>query len=159
MVERGVRFVSLFHRKWDQHKNLYEDYPNLCREIDQPIGALLHDLKQRGLLDSTLVVCGTEFGRTALTENSSPGPGVGRDHHPFAFTQWLAGGGVRGGTVVGSTDELGWNPAEDAVHVNDFHATLLHLFGLDHLKLTFRFKGLDFRLTDQAGKVVEKLLS
>jgi hypothetical protein len=158
MVERGVRFVSLFHRKWDQHKNLNEDYPNLCREIDQPIGALLKDLKARGLLDSTLVVWGTEFGRTALTENSKPGPGVGRDHHPFAFSQWLAGGGVRGGTVVGKTDELGWNPVEDPVHVNDFHATLLHLFGLDHLKLTYRFKGLDFRLTDQAGKVVQKLL-
>ena len=158
MVERGVRFVSLFHRKWDQHKNLNEDYPNLCREVDQPIGALLADLKARGLLESTLVVWGTEFGRTALTENNKPGPGVGRDHHPFAFTQWLAGGGIRGGAVVGRTDELGWNPVEDPVHVNDFHATLLHLFGLDHLKLTYRFKGLDFRLTDQAGKVVEKLL-
>lgn len=158
LVERGVRCVSLFHRKWDQHKDLAEDYPKLCREIDQPIGALLADLRQRGLLDSTLVVWGTEFGRTALTENNTPGPHAGRDHHPFAYTQWMAGGGVPGGQVVGKTDELSWGIVEDPVHINDFHATLLRLLGLEHRRLTFRFKGLDFRLTDQAGKVVAKLV-
>jgi hypothetical protein len=159
LVERGVRFVSIFHRKWDQHSNLAEEYPNLCHEIDQPVGALIRDLKQRGMLNSTLVVCGTEFGRTALSQNDKPGPGAGRDHHPFAFTQWMAGGGVRGGYAVGRTDDMSWNVVEDPVHINDFHATLLHIFGLDHLQLTYRFRGLDVRLTDQAGQVVKKILA
>jgi uncharacterized protein (DUF1501 family) len=127
--------------------------------VDQPIAALVRDLKQRGLLDSTLVVWGTEFGRTPLTENAQPGAGAGRDHHPFGFSVWMAGGGVKGGVTHGSTDEFGWHATEDKVHVNDFHATLLHLFGLDHLKLTYRYKGLDFRLTNVAGNVVRPLLA
>jgi arylsulfatase A-like enzyme len=127
--------------------------------VDQPIAALLKDLKQRGLLDSTLVVWGTEFGRTALSQNSQPTKNSGRDHHPFAFSLWMAGGGVKGGQVVGRTDEFGWLPVEDPVHLNDFHATMMHLFGLNHEELTFRFKGFDFRLTDVAGKVVRKLVS
>jgi arylsulfatase A-like enzyme len=126
---------------------------------DQPIAALLKDLKRRGLLESTLVVWLSEFGRTPLGENRQGYKTVtGRDHHPFAFTIWMAGGGVKTGQVVGKTDEIGWGVVEDPIHINDFHATLLHLFGLDHLKLTYRFSGRDFRLTDVAGKVVKKLL-
>ncbi len=158
LVERGVRFVSLLHRKWDHHKDLNEFYPGVCREIDQPIGALLKDLKTRGLLDSTLVVFATEFGRTPFTENVKPEPGAGRDHHPFAYSIWLAGGGVRGGQTLGRTDDLGWKITQDPVHLHDFHATMLHLFGMDHTKLTYRFRGLDHRLTDQGGKVVHSLI-
>jgi hypothetical protein len=159
LVERGVRFVSLFHRKWDHHSEVQKGVETNCRIVDQPIGALLKDLKARGLLESTLVVWGTEFGRTPLTQNSQPGPGAGRDHHRLAFSVWLAGGGAAGGRVVGRTDELGWRAVEDPVHVHDFHATLLHLFGLDHLRLTYRHRGLDVRLTNQAGKVVRALLA
>ena len=154
LVERGVRFVTLMHASWDQHGKLNEELTYNARMADQPLAALLADLKQRGLLDSTLVVFAGEFGRTPLAQG-----GDGRDHHPNAFSCWMAGGGVRGGTVVGQTDELGWAPVEDPVHVNDFHATLLHLLGLDHLQLTKRFGGLDVRLTNVAGKVVEKLLA
>jgi len=158
MVERGVRFVGIHHASWDHHNDLDNDLTFNCRVTDQPVGALLKDLKQRGLLDETLVVWASEFGRTPLGENR---PGfakvTGRDHHPFAFTTWMAGGGVRGGQVIGSTDELGWGIATDPVHVNDFHATQLHLFGLDHERLTYRFQGRDFRLTDVAGKVVGKV--
>jgi uncharacterized protein (DUF1501 family) len=126
---------------------------------DQPIAALLKDLKKRGLLDDTLVIWCSEFGRTPLGENRKGRTGVtGRDHHPTSFSMWMAGGGVKGGQVIGKTDEIGWGIVEDPVHVNDFHATLLHLFGLDHLKLTVRFSGLDVRLTNLAGKVVKKLL-
>ena len=132
--------------------------PKACREIDRPIAALLKDLKQRGLLGSTLVVCVSEFGRTAITQGKDIAS-AGRDHHPHAFSVFLAGGGVKGGQVLGTTDELGWKVTEDAVHMNDFHATLLHLFGLDHKKLTFRHQGLDMRLTDVAGKVVTKLVA
>jgi uncharacterized protein (DUF1501 family) len=159
LVERGVRFVSVFHRRWDHHSGVHKGVEENCRIVDQPIGALIKDLKQRGLLDSTLVVWGTEFGRTPLTQNSQPGPRAGRDHHRLAFSLWLAGGGVKGGQVIGATDELGWRATEEPAHVHDFHATLLHLFGLDHKKLTFRFKGLDVRLTDQAGRVIEKVQS
>jgi uncharacterized protein (DUF1501 family) len=127
---------------------------------DQPVAALLKDLKQRGLLDTTLVLWLSEFDRTPLGENRVGYAAVtGRDHHPFAFTIWLAGGGVRGGQVIGKTDEIGWNVVEDPVHVNDLHATTLHLFGLDHLKLTYRFQGRDFRLTDVGGKLVNKLFA
>jgi hypothetical protein len=159
LVERGVRFVSIFHRRWDHHTGIHQGIEENCRVVDQPIGALLKDLKQRGLLDDTLVVWGTEFGRTPVTQNTQPGPKAGRDHHRLAFSLWLAGGGVRGGTVLGATDELGWRAVEDPVHVHDFNATLLHLFGLDHLKLTYRFRGLDVRLTNQAGRVVKALLA
>jgi hypothetical protein len=160
LVERGVRFVNLYHASWDHHSNLDAELGFNCGMADQPVAALIKDLKRRGLLDSTLVVWMSEFGRTPLGENR---PGfakvTGRDHHPFAFTLWMAGGGVKGGTIHGKTDELGWNVAEDPVHANDLHATILHLFGFDHLKLTYRFQGRDFRLTDVAGKVVTKLLA
>jgi hypothetical protein len=153
LVERGVRFVTIFHGDWDHHHGLDKGLHQNCEGVDQPIAALLADLKRRGLLDSTVVVWGSEFGRTSLAQGKD-----GRDHHPFAFSMWLAGGGVRGGTVVGRSDDFGWRVAEDPVHVHDFHATLLHLFGLDHLKLTHRFQGRDFRLTDVAGNVVKQLL-
>lgn len=157
LVEKGVRFVSLLHRKWDSHKELYEHYPGLCREVDQPIAALLKDLKDRGLLQRTLVVFATEFGRTPFTENVKPGPKVGRDHHPMAYTMWMAGGGTRPGTY-GATDDLGWNITENPVHLHDFHATMLHLFGFDHTRLTYPYRGLNHRLTDQAGKVIRQLI-
>jgi hypothetical protein len=159
LVERGVRFVSIFHRRWDHHSEVHKGVAENCRIVDRPIGALLKDLKARGLLESTLVVWGTEFGRTPVTQNTRPGPRAGRDHHRLGYTVWLAGGGVPGGRVVGATDELGWRAVEEPVHVHDFHATLLHLFGLDHLRLTYRFRGLDVRLTNQAGKVVQALLA
>jgi hypothetical protein len=160
MVERGVRFVAIHHASWDHHNDLDGDLGFNCRVVDQPIGALLKDLKQRGLLDETLVVWASEFGRTPLGENR---PGfakvTGRDHHPFAYSIWMAGGGIRGGQVYGATDELGWNITQDPVHVNDLHATMLHLFGLDHERLTFRHSGRDFRLTDVAGEVVKPWLA
>jgi hypothetical protein len=159
LVEKGVRFVSILHRKWDSHKDQYELYPHLCREIDQPIAALLKDLKQRGLLDSTLVVFASEFGRTPFTENIKPGPKAGRDHHPFAYTLWMAGGGVKGGQAYGETDDFGWNITRNPVHLHDFHATMLHLFGIDHLRLTALHQGLPHRLTDQAGKVIRELVA
>jgi Protein of unknown function (DUF1501) len=159
LVERGVRFVSIFHRKWDHHSEVHKGVEDNCRIVDQPIGALLKDLKSRGMLDSTLVVWGTEFGRTPLTQNSQPGMRAGRDHHRLAFSVWLAGGGAKGGQVIGSTDELGWKPVDQPVHVHDFNATLLHLFGLNHLKLTFRSRGLDMRLTNQGGNVVKEVFS
>ncbi len=159
LVERGVRFVTLVHASWDHHSNLDVELKQNCLMADQPIAALLKDLKQRGLLDSTLVVWGSEFGRTPLGENRGGSTNVtGRDHHPYAFSLWVAGGGVKGGQVIGETDEIGWNITKDPVHINDFHATLLHLFGLEHTKLTYRFQGRDFRLTDVGGKVVEKLV-
>jgi hypothetical protein len=160
LVERGVRFVNIVHASWDHHSNLNDELAHNCRMADQPIAALLKDLKQRGLLDTTLVVWASEFGRTPLGENR---PGfatvTGRDHHPFAFSLWCAGGGVKGGQVIGKTDEIGWGVAEDPVHIHDLQATLLALFGIDHLKLTYRFQGRDFRLTDVAGKVVDKMIS
>jgi hypothetical protein len=157
LVERGVRFVTVTHHEWDHHDGIAEGLPRACRQVDQPVAALLKDLKQRGLLDATLVVWGTEFGRTAITQGKGSKPG--RDHHPHGFSVWLAGGGVKGGQAIGQTDELSWRAVEDRIHLNDFHATLLHLFGLDHKRLTFRHQGLDFRLTDVAGKVVTKLLA
>jgi hypothetical protein len=159
LVERGVRFVSIFHRRWDHHSEVHKGVEDNCRIVDRPIGALLKDLKSRGLLEDTLVVWGTEFGRTPVTQNTQPGLRAGRDHHRLAFSVWLAGGGVKGGQVVGASDELGWRAVEDPVHVHDFNATLLHLFGLDHLRLTYRFRGLDVRLTNQGGSVVKKLLA
>ncbi|HVJ82577.1 MAG TPA: DUF1501 domain-containing protein, partial [Planctomycetia bacterium] len=160
LVERGVRFVSLFHASWDHHSNLDAELKHNCLMADQPVAALVKDLKRRGLLDSTLVLWLSEFGRTPLGENRKGRPDVtGRDHHPYCFTIWMAGGGVKPGTVLGKTDEIGWNVVEDPVHVNDLHATILHLFGFDHTKLTYRFQGRDFRLTDVAGKVVTKLLA
>jgi hypothetical protein len=160
LVERGVRFVNLYHASWDHHSNLDKELAFNCGMADQPIAALLKDLKERGLLDSTLVLWASEFGRTPLGENRAGTATVtGRDHHPFAFTLWIAGGGVKGGQVIGKTDDIGWNIVEDPIHVNDYHATILHLFGLDHKRLTYRFQGRDFRLTDVAGEVVKKVLA
>ena len=159
LVERGVRFVNIVHASWDHHSNLNEELGHNCRMADQPIAAMLKDLKQRGLLDSTLVVWASEFGRTPLGENRPGFPAVtGRDHHPFAFSLWCAGGGVAGGRVIGKTDDLGWGVVEEPVHIHDLQATLLALFGIDHLKLTYRFQGRDFRLTDVEGKVVENMI-
>jgi uncharacterized protein (DUF1501 family) len=154
MVERGVRCVTIMHASWDQHGTLEQDLSFNAGMCDQPAAALIDDLKQRGLLDSTLVVFGGEFGRTPLGQG-----GDGRDHHPHAFSIFMAGGGVKGGQVIGTTDDIGWFPTEDPVHVNDFQATLLHLFGFDHKKLALNVKGLDVRLTNLEGHVVDKLLA
>jgi hypothetical protein len=159
LIERGVRFVQLYHTDWDHHggpgADLGTALEQVCREVDQPAAALVKDLKQRGLLEDTLIVWGGEFGRTPMGENRET---IGRNHHIEAFTVWLAGGGIRPGITLGATDELGFSPAEDRVHVHDLQATILHLLGLDHLRLTYRFQGRDFRLTDVAGEVVRKLL-
>jgi hypothetical protein len=155
MVERGVRFINIIHASWDQHSDLDTQLGYNAGAVDQPIAALIKDLKQRGLLDSTMVVWGSEFGRTPLGENRRGRAGVtGRDHHPFAYSMMLAGGGLKGGMTYGETDEIGWNIVDKPVHANDLHATMLHQFGLDHLKLTYRFQGRDFRLTDVGGKVI-----
>ena len=161
MVERGVRFINIYHASWDHHSNLDNELSYNAHVVDQPVAALLKDLKRRSLLDSTLVVFAGEFGRTPLGENrgGSRQANTGRDHHPFAFSIWLSGGGVKGGQVYGGSDEIGWNAVKNPVHINNLHATLLHLFGLDHLKLTYRFKGRDFRLTDVAGEVIPGLLA
>ncbi len=160
MVERGVRFVNIIYEAWDQHSTLDADLKYNSWVVDQPIAALLKDLKQRGLLDSTLVVWGAEFGRTPLGENrNGRQANTGRDHHPFAFSLWMAGGGVKGGQTYGASDDIGWGVERDPVHINDLHATMLHLFGLDHSKLTHRFQGRDFRLTDVGGKVVQPWLA
>jgi hypothetical protein len=160
LVERGVRFVQLYHTDWDHHGNkdthLGEPLDERCRETDRPSAALVKDLKARGLLDDTLVVWGGEFGRTPMGE---PRELIGRDHHVDGYTMWLAGGGVKGGQTIGATDELGYYAVEDRIHVHDLQATILHLLGLDHLKLTYRFQGRDFRLTDVAGNVVQKILA
>jgi hypothetical protein len=162
LVERGVRFVQLFNADWDHHGNLFQSLPKKCQEVDQPIAALITDLKQRGLLDETLIVWGAEFGRTPLMQGTnSEGEAAknpGRDHQPSAFSCWLAGGGVKGGTSIGETDEFGYKAAEDPVHVNDFHATILHLLGLDHERLTYKFQGRKYRLTDVGGRVVEQAI-
>jgi hypothetical protein len=155
MVERGVRFINIVHASWDQHSNLDKELQYNATAVDQPIAGLIKDLKQRGMLDSTMVVWGSEFGRTPLGENRRGRGGVtGRDHHPFAYSMLMAGGGLKGGLTYGQSDEIGWNIAENPVHANDLHATMLHQFGLDHLKLTYRFQGRDFRLTDVGGKVI-----
>jgi hypothetical protein len=165
LVERGVRFVQLYHRGWDHHgtgkdNDLKNSLPLLCRETDRAAAALVTDLKQRGLLDETLVVWGGEFGRTPMNEaRDGKVTFLGRDHYPRAFTMWLAGGGIKPGVTVGKTDDLGFGVVEDPVHVHDLHATILHLMGVDHTKLTYRFQGRDFRLTDVAGNVVTKLLA
>ena len=155
MAERGVRFTQIFHEAWDQHGALVKDITQNCKDTDQACAALITDLKQRGMLDDTLVVWGGEFGRTPMTQGGTDG----RDHHPNAFTMWMAGGGIKPGLVMGQTDELGFNVTEDKVHVHDLHATLMHLLGFDHTKLTYRSQGRNFRLTDVHGHVVEKLLA
>jgi hypothetical protein len=163
LVERGVRFVQVYHTQtarrsscqlWDQHGGLKTELPANCAATDRPIAGLLKDLKARGLLQDTLVVWGGEFGRTPTAENAD-----GREHHPFGFTMWLAGGGIKGGIVHGATDEFGWNAVQDKVHVHDLHATILHLMGIDHERLTYRYGGRDYRLTDVYGHVVRGILA
>ncbi len=160
MVERGVRFVMLTHASWDDHTNINTKLKKNCLITDQPAAALIKDLKQRGLLDTTLVVWGGEFGRTPMCEIRNPADvdNAGRDHHPVAYSMWLAGGGIKGGQVVGKTDELCFNIVEDKIHVHDLQATILNRLGFDHTKLTYRYMGRDFRLTDVEGKVARKLL-
>ncbi|MCA9143245.1 MAG: DUF1501 domain-containing protein [Planctomycetales bacterium] len=161
MVERGVRFVQLYHSTWDDHSNLNTKLKTNCDMTDLPAAGLIQDLKQRGLLDETLVIWGGEFGRTPMNEvrRGNAFGKEGRDHHPFAFTMLLAGGGIKGGQVVGDTDELGYHPTKDPIHVHDLQATILHCLGMDHEQLTFRHQGRDFRLTDVGGNVVAKLLA
>ncbi len=160
LVERGVRFVNIVYASWDHHSNLDNELAYNAQVVDQPIAALIKDLKQRGLHDQTMVVWGSEFGRTPLGENRGGRPNVtGRDHHPFSFSMFLSGGGLKKGLVHGASDDIGWGVAEKPVHVNDLHATMLHCFGLDHLKLTQRFQGRDFRLTDVGGQVVKDWLA
>ncbi|MBN9121131.1 MAG: DUF1501 domain-containing protein [Planctomycetes bacterium] len=154
LVERGVRFVQLSLGGWDHHARINEELKKKCGEIDRPVAALLRDLRQRGLLDDTLVIWGGEFGRTPVSEG-----GDGRDHNHYGFTVWMAGGGVKGGFAHGATDEFGFRAADGKVSVNDLHATILHLLGLDHEKLTYRYSGRDFRLTDVSGRVVDEILA
>jgi hypothetical protein len=158
LVERGVRCVQVYHTDWDHHANLQAGLRRVCPEIDRPSAALIKDLKQRGLLGQTLVIWGGEFGRTPLSDGT-PGSQIGRNHHIDAYATWLAGGGIKGGQTYGRTDDIGFHTVENPVHVHDLHATVLHLMGLDHTKLTFRFQGRNFRLTDVAGNVVRPLLS
>jgi hypothetical protein len=153
LAERGVRFIQLYHRDWDHHGNIKNDIKVVAEEVDRPCMALLTDLKRRGMLDDTLVIWGGEFGRTPMAQ------GNGRDHHIKGFSIWMAGGGIKGGISYGATDELGYNAAVDIVEVHDLHATILHLLGVDHQRLTYKFQGRDFRLTDVHGNVVEKVLA
>jgi hypothetical protein len=155
LVERGVRFVQLYHEAWDQHSALVKDITQNCKDTDRACAALVKDLKRRGLLDSTLIVWGGEFGRTPMVQGGDDG----RDHHPNAFTMWMAGGGVKPGITLGESDDLGFNVVKDRVHVHDLHATMLHLLGFDHTKLTYKFQGRPFRLTDVHGEVVKPLLA
>jgi len=163
LSERGVRFVQAYHTQtskrsscqlWDQHGGLRTELPANCAATDKPVAALLTDLKARGLLDETLVIWGGEFGRTPTAEGDN-----GREHHPFGFTMWMAGGGVKGGLVHGATDEFGWHAVTDKVHVHDLHATVLHLMGIDHTRLTYRYSGRDYRLTDVSGTVIKPILA
>jgi hypothetical protein len=163
LVERGVRMVQVYHtvtekrsscQLWDQHGGLKTELPANCAATDRPMAGLIRDLKARGLLEDTLVVWGGEFGRTPTAENQD-----GREHHPFGFTMWMAGGGVKGGLAYGATDEFGWHAVENKVHVHDLHATILHLMGINHEKLTYRYSGRDYRLTDVHGRVVRDILA
>jgi uncharacterized protein (DUF1501 family) len=156
LVERGVRYVQLFHEAWDQHGNLVADLKKNCKNTDQASAALIKDLKARGLLDQTLVIWGGEFGRTPMVQGGNDG----RDHHPNAFTYWLAGGGIKPGITLGESDEFGFNATKDRVHVRDLHATVLHCLGLDHQRLSFKFQGLDAKLTGvEAARVVKEVLA
>jgi hypothetical protein len=159
LAERDVRFIQIFHRGWDHHSNLPKEIRNLCRETDQGSAALVTDLKERGLLDDTLVIWGGEFGRTVYSQGTLTDTNYGRDHHPRCFTVWMAGGGVRRGLSYGQTDDFCYNIVENPVHVNDFHATILHCLGINHERFTYRFQGRDYRLTDVAGEVVKGILS
>jgi len=159
LAERGVRFTQVFLRGWDHHGNLPKQIPQLSKAMDQPTAALVKDLKQRGMLDDTLVIWGGEFGRTVYSQGTLTKDNYGRDHHPRNFTIWMAGGGIKPGTVYGQTDDFSYNITENAVHVHDLNATILHCLGLDHERLTYRFQGRDFRLTDVEGEVVKAILA
>jgi hypothetical protein len=160
MAERGVRMIQLYHRAWDHHGGIVDGMKSAAADVDQPVAALINDLKQRGLLKDTLILWGGEFGRTPMVEsNTTLGRKLGRDHHPQAFTMWLAGGGAKPGITLGATDELGFHITERPVHVHDMQATILHLLGLDHKRLTYRSQGRDFRLTDVHGNVVSEILA
>jgi uncharacterized protein (DUF1501 family) len=160
LVERGVRFVQIFHRGWDQHASLPRDLAAQCKDVDQACWGLVQDLKQRGMLDDTLVIFGGEFGRTVYCQGTLTETNYGRDHHPRCFSLWLAGGGIKGGTVHGETDEMSYNVVRDPVHIRDLHATILHLMGIDHERFGFRFQGLDQRLTGVVpAKVVRGILA
>ena len=163
LAERGVRFIQLYHMGWDHHGTLPKQIRNQCRDTDQPSAALVKDLKQRGLLEDTLVIWGGEFGRTPTVELPTPGANAGRingrDHNHWGFTMWLAGGGIKPGYIHGATDEFGFQAVEDRVHVHDLHATILHLLGFDHERFTYRYAGRDFRLTDVHGRVVQEILA
>jgi uncharacterized protein (DUF1501 family) len=159
LVERGVRFVQLFHQGWDQHGGLPGGISRQCAQTDQASAALVMDLKRRGLLEDTLVVWGGEFGRTAYCQGRMTADDYGRDHHPRAFSLWMAGGGVKAGHVHGTTDDFGYSVVDGAVDVHDLHATILHLMGVDHERLTYRYQGRHYRLTDVAGKVVAPILA
>jgi hypothetical protein len=159
LAERDVRFIQLFHQGWDQHGELPKFIRQQCMDTDQPTAALLTDLKQRGLLDDTLVIWGGEFGRTVYSQGVLTPDNYGRDHHPRCFSVWMAGGGIKGGISIGETDDFSYNVVSDPVHVHDLHATILHLMGIDHTRLTYRFQGRYFRLTDVAGNVVQAALA
>ena len=154
-----MKFIQLYHQGWDQHGSLNKDIKVQCKETDQATAALIQDLKQRGLLEDTLVIWGGEFGRTAYTQGRISDPGYGRDHHPKCFTIFMAGAGIKKGITIGATDEFGYNIAERPVHIHDFQATLLHLLGVDHEKLTYKHQGRRYRLTDVHGNVVNEILS
>jgi hypothetical protein len=160
MVERGVRFVQIYHNNWDTHANVAGRLPMQCKDVDQACYGLINDLKQRGLLDSTLVVWGGEFGRTIYSQGGLSKENYGRDHHPRCFTMWMAGGGSKPGAVYGETDEFSYNIVNDPVHIHDFHATVLHLLGMDHERFNFKFQGLDQRLTGvEPSNVIRKLIA
>jgi len=163
LIEAGVRFVQVNDGGWDHHATIRKDLPKKCKNMDQPVAALLADLKQRGLLDETLVLWGGEFGRTPFDQDLSLGTAGeenrGREHNPNGFTMWMAGGGVKKGLVYGETDEFGYHAVDGKIHLHDLHATILHLLGLDHERLTYRYAGRDFRLTDVYGRVVREVLA
>ena len=158
LAERGVRFIQLFHRGWDQHNNCPRQVANQCRDTDQPTAALIRDLKERGMLEDTLVVWGGEFGRTVYSQGKLTADNYGRDHHPRCFTVWLAGGGIKPGVTIGETDDFSYNITRDPVSVFDLNATILHCLGIDHTKLTYRYQGRDFRLTDVHGELLKKII-
>ena len=158
MLERGVRFVEIFHESWDQHGDLVNGLKSNCKNTDKASAALVKDLKQRGLLEDTLVIWGGEFGRTVYCQGKLMETNYGRDHHPRCFTMWMAGGGIKPGTVLGETDDYCYNVVSDPVPIHDLQATILHCLGVDHKQLTYKFQGRHFRLTDVAGEVVKKVL-
>ncbi|MCA9103289.1 MAG: DUF1501 domain-containing protein, partial [Planctomycetales bacterium] len=159
LIERNVQFVQIFIRGWDQHGNLPNDITNQCHDVDQPSAGLIRDLKQRGMLDDTLILWGGEFGRTVYCQGTLTKENYGRDHHPRCFPMWMAGGGAKGGLTFGETDDFSYNVVENPVHIHDINATLLYTLGIDHKRLTYRFQGRDYRLTDIHGNVVHDVLS